>query len=280
MAYDFRYEHFDSVFDFENTVNKRAVNPVFEGRESSYTGTKDFCETKSYAEANELLMKGWNTKVQKMEKELKAFSRTVKAVRTRQKKSVAGHAHCVPNAIRGVPKSMISVERVACKKKERTAHLVFLNIGNCLTEAEDLMKAGMTVLKLAVLLDRAGVRSRIDMVPIATCRDKSCYGCTVKVKDYRQSLNLSKLAYPIAHVSFFRRHGFRYLETLPGEINSGMRAGHGASQSKGTEIMQAYLHDAVGVEDAIVIDYNDCRRVGFDSRKLAETMRINLEKAE
>lgn len=277
--YDFKYEHFESVYEFENTVNHRPVNPIFEGEESSFTGSEDFTGTANYGSANDMLLKGWNTQVERMEEELKSFSRTVKAVRTRQVKSVAGHAPCVPNAIRGVPKSMISVKRIDSKKNERTANLLFINVSNWATSSEDFMKAGMTVLKLAMLLDRAGVRSRVDVMPIATCRENSCYGCSVKVKDYRQTFNLSKLAYPIAHVSLFRRHGFRYLETIPGEMNRNMAIGHGQSKDKETAIMKAYLHDAVKADDAIVIDFNDCKSVDFDGRKLAERMGIKLEGA-
>ena len=277
MDYDFRYEHFDSVYDFERAINTRRTNPVFEDKESAFRKEEDFFGTEDYDEANRLLTKGWNTEIGKMKKELKSFSRTVKAVRVRHVKSVAGHAPCVPNAIRGVPKSMIAAKRDPAKKKERTAHLIFINDANYLTSSENLMKSGMTVLKLAAMLDKTGMRTRIDIAPIMAVCDKSCYGCTVKVKDYRQTFNLSKVAYPIGHVSFFRRHGFRYLETMPGEINKNMRSGHGSSRRKTCNIMQAYLRDAVKSEGAFVIDFGDCMNADFDCVKLATNIGLELK---
>lgn len=205
---DFRYEHFNTIYEFENALRTRAVNNAFAGKDESHKKDhSDWRGTATYDEAQGLLEKGWNVKVEQMKSELEKFSRNVDVQRRKQIKSVAGYAPCVPNAIRGVPKSMLSSKPVQKKENRRTVRIVMNNTATSDVSADELMKSGMAMLKLALLLEKSGVKTRIDIVPKMSFRSDTksvCYGCSVTVKDYRQQFNLSKISYPLAHVSFFQ----------------------------------------------------------------------------
>ncbi len=279
MAYDFKYEHFNSIYDFEKAVNGRSVNEYFTNYEKSHQKDTSWTKTESYDEAQNLLMNGWSTEIENIDRELRKFTSTIQVKRNKQIKSVAGHAPCVPNAIRGVPKSMIATKVVKKNEKKRAVHIILNNTASGGTQSDELMQSGMTVLKLAYVLDRMGVRTKIDVIPKMSIKDKSCYGCTVSIKDYRQPFNLSKIAYPLAHVSFFRRHGFRYFETMEGFSNSDMAATYGSSMMnwKGEKIADEYFKFAGFMKDDVVyIDLTDVRNADFDYVKLAENKGIAL----
>ena len=278
MEYDFKYEHFNSIYDFEKALQK-PVNEFFIGREESHQKDFDFTKTESYEEADGFLKNGWNAEIENIEHELKKFSNTITVKRSRQIKSVAGYAPCVPNAIRGVPKSMIATELVNRIEKRRFVHIIFNNTATGFTESDVLMKSGLTVLKLALVLDRMNVRTKIDISPKMSIKGNSCYGCTVSIKDYRQPFNISKIAYPLAHVSFFRRHGFRYFETLEGFSNSEMARAYGSSvvMHKDEQIVKDYFKFAGFVkDDTVYIDFEDVCHAYFDYKKLAELKGISL----
>ena len=78
---------------------------------------------------------------------------------------------------------------------------------NCGTDAKDIMNAGLTVLKIAYSLERKGFRVRIDVNPFLarSSREETC--ALVCVKDWRQPIDIKKVAFPIAHPAMFRRLG-------------------------------------------------------------------------
>lgn len=276
---DFRYEHFNSIYEFESALKERPINSDFADCICSKDkGNFDFFQTETYEESEELLEKGWNVKIDEMKKELENFSRKVEVQRTEYYKNVAGFAPCVPNSIRGVPKSMIASKKINSTKNDKTLHLIINNCGSSKVSGETLMKSGMSVLKLAILLEKAKVKTKIDIVPKAAYKGDSCYGCTVNIKDYKQPFNLSKIAYPLAHTSIFRRQGFRWLETQKGDLKKWTNS-YGFSLVKCTEEEKInYMEYAGFLKDGVIyIDLEDTMKADFDPYKLAELKNIALK---
>lgn len=278
---EFIYENFKNIYEFQKAMKTRPVNPVF-NNQASITSSKDFTQTKSYEEAEEFLMNGWNVKVEEMKQELDKFVKAVPVQKTKQFKNVVGFAPCIPNSIRGVPKSMIASKKIKSERNKRTMYIVLNNTASCNVEGEELMKAGMTCLKLALLLERARIKTRIDVAPcIAVIEEnpKRTLGCTVTVKDYRQPFNLSKMAFPIGHASFFRRFGFRYIEVQQGKISEAWASGYGVPIYKGsTSNKEEYLKKTGILKDgAVYIEFTDCKNSDFDPYKLAEMKGITLK---
>lgn len=270
---DFRFENFKTVYEFEKALSKRPINPSF-GRRASLsserTGDSDWYQTEDYSEADTFLKKGWNAKIDELRGELERFSRTVIVKRQRMIKSVIGFIPCIPNAIRGVPKTMYAFEKRDSKETKRILHLVMNNNSTAGTSGETLLKAGITLLKVAMILEKAMVRTKIDVVPFMSYEGSyKCYGCTVTIKEYRQPFNYSKMAYPIANPSWFRRHGFRWLETQSGEMEDWV-CGYGSSiHKRSKEQQEKYLKYAGLRDDGVVyIDLDDCIRANFDAERL------------
>ena len=218
---DCYFEHFNSIYDFENKISetKRAVNTKFVNNQSSMTkGDESFYGTSSYEEATELLEKGWNKNMASLKSNLKIFETAQKRLHAKTVISVAGYAPVVANAIRGVPKTMYASRKN--KKTLRTLHVVFNNTSSCQVTAEELASNGELILKLCMLLEINDIRTQIDVMPKCSFYNSNhdidnVALCTVKIKDYQQPFNLLKMAYPLSNPSFFRRQGFRFLETLP-----------------------------------------------------------------
>lgn len=276
--YDFKYEHFDSIYEFSKAL-ERPINACFIRNEASHSNDEEFTKTKSYAEADDFLKNGWDCGVREIERDIASnFSKAVQVMRNKSMKSVAGYAPCVPDAIRGIPKSMLSSRPAKVRKNRSSVHIIFNNTAPVKVESDELMSSGLTVMKLAISLDRASIRTRIDVVPKMSVKNQSCYGCTVTIKDYRQPFNVSKIAYPLAHPSFFRRHGFRYLETMDGLTCSEFVYGYGRSMimCKDEAIHDEYLKFAklIEHENSVYIDLLDVREANFDYINLAKNKGI------
>ena len=268
----YTFENFKNVYEFEETLRKRPVNPHFDiSNGSARTSGADWFQTKNYTEADELLDKGWNTKIDEVRGVLENFSSTVAVKHRKQIFDYVGFMPSVPRAIMGYPQAMINYTKRDELEKQRTKHIVFNNTANCGTDGDQLLKSGLTVLKLAMILDKANVRTKIDMIPFFARRGESYLGCSVTIKDYRQSFNYLKMAYPIANPSFFRRHGFRYLETQSGDSWSAWTGTYGSSignddTDRDTEGFREYA--GLKKDDVIYISYKDCENAGFDVEKL------------
>ena len=272
------YEHFKSVYEFDSVMGNRKTNPIFEPvlsshreEDSRWAGTKDF------PEAQDFMLNGWNAKIKQMREEMMKYSQKVIVQRQKMLKSVVGYIPCVPNAIKGVPKSMYFFEKKEREEKRNTIHLVFNSNASCDYSSERLLQCGLTVLKLAMILDKSKIRTRIDVVPFMSFDEREAVGCTIQIKDYRQSFNFSKMAYPIANPAFFRRHGFNYLEKTQG-ISESWKSGYGCSLAMCcSSLKEKYLKFAGLAENNVVyIDIHDCLSANYDPLKLALTKGIKI----
>ena len=274
---EFRFENFKSVYDFESALNSRSINPVFDIKTGSAdTDRSSWFQTRNYAEADEFMTKGWNAKIDEVRGALEKFSSTVAVKHRKQIFDYVGFMPSVARAIQGYPQSMINHTKRDSFEKQRTKHIVFDNTECAGVSGETLLKSGLTVLKLAMILDKSNVRTQIDVVPYtAHCCD-SYFGCTVTIKNYQQPFNYLKMAYPIANPSFFRRHGFRWLETQKGEKSQmqkwvGGYGGHLYGNSKTEEYLK---YAGMRKDNVVLITFADCKRADFDAEKLMANLGI------
>jgi hypothetical protein len=91
---------------------------------------------------------------------------------------------------------------------------------------EEFVKAGRNLLDLIVALEAQGCRVALDIMICATTT-KQKVACTIRVKDHRQPINPLKVSYLLIHPSFFRRQGFKWIETTPLITDSGFAYGYG-----------------------------------------------------
>lgn len=266
------FEQFDNLTAFANSL-KRETNGVFSGESlSSETGDKSFTGTKNWDEAMDLFENGWTDKVEEIRKDIVAFEKAKQNDVSYQKKrpatSVVGFAPHVPNAILGLPNSMIQTERTPMKAK--VVRIVYNMCVNCGWDEKDIMKAGLTVLKIAYSMEMKGYRVRVDANPfLANCRNEDTCAL-VCIKDWRQPIDLKKVAFPLAHPSMFRRLGFRWLETVPELSERSYTSGYGRSlEDDGDRLLR---EKGVLGENDYFVSVRMANKADYDPAKVAEAI--------
>ena len=206
------YERFNSIDEMMNILKARPVNKLFLDRQSSReTSNRSFYGTKNYTEAINLLANGWEEPVEKikagMRKEVKS---NVSTVKRRPVLGVSGFAPHIPNAILGLPNSMISTERTEQKVKALT--IIYSPCVNANWRASEILECGITMLNIINDIEKSGYRINLYIEAITVVENNKFFGSCVNVKNYREHLDLRKLAFPLAHASMLRRIGFDWLE--------------------------------------------------------------------
>lgn len=229
-------ETFDSLGKFLAAINSRENNDMMKYEHSSKKNDSSFSNCKSYEQAVEYATKGWEEKLS----EIKAqFINSVKTNangaidRRRTYNHVVGYAPNVPNAILGLPQSMICSHKEP--QKVKVVSLIYAPDANCGTSADTFIKAGIVILNIVNRLELNGVRVNLKIAAYdATSYNSGYAGCYITVKDYREPLDLKKIAFPIAHPAMLRRLGFKWIETFPnlkGDYTGGY--GHTVSGDNG-----------------------------------------------
>lgn len=219
-------ERFDSITDFVNVIGKRKPNTVFCSRSlSSESELEDFTLTKSYKESLGILMNGYKEGLDKLTTPSGTrVSHTSKVHKNLPTVGVVGYTPHIPNAITGVPQSMITSTPVEQKAKVVT---ILYDIGaNGGTNAKRFIAAGRKLLEVIMMLELNGYRVGLKVLT-SFCDGSQNAFCTVQIKRHSQPSNPLKIAYPLLHPSYFRRQGFKWLETCPEVTNKGFEYSYG-----------------------------------------------------
>ena len=214
MAKNIEIEKFATIDAFVKSLNTRELNPAFKNKgevSSKIKGNKDFYKTDTYEESEELLTGGYREGLSVIQSEKRvnnygSIKRNIPTV------DVVGFAPHVPNAIAGIPQSMVSVK--ARNQKSKIVNIIYNNSASCSVTTSQLAVAGRHVLDVVAILERQGYRVNVDILT-TTCTSTQVAMCFVRVKDALRIINPLKLAYILVHPSFFRRQGFRWIETCP-----------------------------------------------------------------
>lgn len=251
----FVIETFNGVNEFLNVIGKRSPNVVFKHASlSSEESDESFTMTKNYAESEQLMATGYKDGLNDLKK-----SKGVKITHTSNirknipQTGVVGYAPHVPNAIAGIPQSMIAQRKI--EQHAKVVTIVYDCGAHCSIEAEQFTQAGRHLLDVVMMLELKGYRVRID-IQEAFCTHKEKAICRITVKNHRQPINPLKISYLLIHPSFFRRQGFKWLETTPELTNNTFVAGYGRplyfqvnSDGASTDEIREYLKGRGLLED-------------------------------
>lgn len=274
-------EQFFGVAEFLKAINTRKPNKVFDGEKlSSETNGEDFTKTKTYSESAELMATGYKDGLEKLNSakgvKITASARVSKSV---PQVGIVGHAPHVPNAIAGIPQSMISVTQQT--QKSKVINILYDCTDSCNVSTEDFIKAGRNLLDLIIALEAQGCRVSLEIM-ICACVKKQKVACTIKVKDHRQPINPLKVSYLLIHPSFFRRQGFRWIETTPLITDSDFRYGYGCPlrrsiSNETTDGCRAFLtENGVLGKDTYFTNIHEAKRVS-KVEELAGNMKMNFK---
>lgn len=209
-------ETFNSVTEFINVISKRTPNKSFSsyGRKESETSPESFCGTKNWDEAQFLLKHGYKDGA----KDLLNCKTTVKVISPERKKQifedVTGFSPIVPNAIIGLPNSMLNKRDKI--KPSRVINIILDIAVSGTTDKEIFLKAGKNIYSFIKSIEATGTKVNLSVMESMYIKRVKRFSCLfVKIKDSKQAINPQLISYPIIHPSFFRRHVFRWIETSP-----------------------------------------------------------------
>jgi len=215
------YEQFDSYHEFLNVVEKRDKENPHGEYTLSYSGKRgSWVGVKSYEEARNLLINGWDAKVEYFKKEFESETKKLDEKKVvKQFTDVVGFMPIVPNAIIGLPNCMINMRTE--HKKTKVIKFLIDNTVSGSESSESLIKYYSKVLARIGVLEKNGYRCRIEILQTYTDErtSKIKAGFTVLVKSENQLFDIKRMAYPIAHTSMLRVFGFGWENSLPIDYN-------------------------------------------------------------
>lgn len=261
-------EHFNSIDEMLKIINSRPNNKGMEFEHASTENGKSFTGTSSYEEAVDLFRYGYKEILPQIKSGVSEnLKRTEVRQRRRIENSVVGYAPNVPNAILGLPNSMINVKSIP--QKVKAISLVVGITENAGTGTEEFIKSGIAALGVVNALELQGYRVNLKVAcKVSRMSDERVF-CTVTVKHYHDHLDLQKLCFPLAHPSMFRRFGFKWMETVPELTNTGWSCGYGQSYHNYQEFKELFLE-----KNEYFIDLKTTRDCNYDPEAIIKHLNI------
>lgn len=218
--YSLYREDFGSIYSLLNTINNRENNSFMRNEDSSQEhGNEEWSGTSSYEEAQSLLIHGYEDPIKSIKSNLaKNKKLTSKIYNSIPKPIVQNRVVGLPNALKGLPDSMITLEKL--HKKRKTISIIYATGGSCGVESDVLASAGAALVSAINLIELSGVQTELSIGFMPAKETKQVIFPTVKIKSYGERFNLQKICFPMIHPAMFRRIGFKYLETCPGMVEN------------------------------------------------------------
>lgn len=270
MAQKYICETFESIDKMLTAINSRENNKAMRGENDSQGSGSKFYGTRNYKEAETLIKNGWEEPMS----ELRGMMRTagiktnVTHTKTRPTTGIVGYAPCVPNAIMGLPNSMVMTERTPSKVKAVT--IVYNGCGAARTQVKEFLQSGVDMLKIINALELSGYRVRLVLEFMSARSGQEDAIARVVLKDWRQPVDLKKLTFPIANGSMLRRFGFKWLETA-NITERGFATAYGTSignKDSYDEILKDYRKAGILGENEYFINLQMCQEQGHETEKI------------
>lgn len=210
-------EIYDSTSEFAADLKsrRRRINNVDHG----YTDVREDCYSEgfqgvaNYDEAMELLQRGYMPLVDQVKASMKKLKLTKNNRSFRN--SVVGFAPIVPNALKGLPTSMVDNINDGTKNKVFDVYYdLAINSG---THASDLLIRGKALLEALMALELKGYCFNLYCAQSTTNSRllSNIDILAIKVKNSDTPLNLIRVAFPLVHPAFFRVFGFDWMDKSP-----------------------------------------------------------------
>lgn len=237
------YEEFNDIDELLKTLSTRPNNIIMRDSHSSEKKEDSFSKTKSYEEATDLLKNGYTDILEDVKSAVRRNNKFIYQYQDRQRKvknMPIGFIPNVPNALQNKPDAMINI--IHKPKKRKTINIIYAMSGSCSESADVFIKAGAALVSALNLIEISGIQTRLSVSFMASessygffdfysrktrDEDKQFIFPILRIKNYGERFNLTKICFPMAHPSMFRRIGFKYLETCPQLTDSNFANGYG-----------------------------------------------------
>ena len=204
---------FNSFSELENLISS---SPRVKGNEERTTSedTSDtffkFSGTSDYSQAAEFLRSGYNYGFEQLQKEMAGLAKNYKNVTT-IKNDVFGVIPNIGAYMTGHPQNMINIKTEKRAVKTKVINMIINTTVPARYTQEEIIALGAATLLHLVRLERNGFKVNLYVANKIEWRSNQLL-CFMKVKNSSEQLNLLKVAYPIVHPSFIRRHMFAVYE--------------------------------------------------------------------
>ena len=237
-GFDFKIQTFDSIHDLTDYLSKATPSAIFRhGDCSSQMQTSDYgwYGTKNYQEAQDLLTGGWLPEAAVLAKKIPVSSVMGQTIKKTANYSVVGFQASVPRYLQGLPTNMINYRNTPQKQK-----IVVLN--RCITfnaswSSAKIEAEGIKALQVIQALEGNGFRVKLNIIAINGIKGRNGWNksnsdvavAKICVKKPEEPLNLSKIAFPLAHPAMLRRISFKWLESFHEVTNDIFEATYGTA---------------------------------------------------
>lgn len=260
-------EHFTSIHQMLSIIENRPNNKVMSYKHSSSEKDKEFTGTDNYTEAKDLFQNGYTDILDQIKSGIAKSSVSQTVSRRRVNTGVVGYAPHVPNAILGLPNSMIYTQSEP--QKIKAVSIVYDITENCGTKTEEFIKSGIAVLNVINRLELQGIRVNLKIAFYYASADNERAFGTVSVKDYREHMDIQKLCFPVAHPSMFRRFGFRWIETVPDMQSNDWNHGYGRHADADDPYLKKELK-----ENEFFINLSYTKKFGYDADEIIKNLKL------
>lgn len=262
-------EQFDSISKLIKALSERENCPIMAtARDSESTDDNSWSGTDSYEEAVEFATKGYTKPLDALKRGTIEAERKANAPRRcKVVNDIVGYVPNVPAAVIGLPQSMVRSDNEP--KKSKVVSIIYAPTMNCDTSAREIEKAGVAVLSIINNLEKNGYRVSLEVLFKFSGEGYEKTVATVKVKDWRQPIDLKKVAFPLCNAAMQRRIGFRWLETCDRITDRGWRRGYGRSFTNYSEAKGVLESANLISEKEFFVNVEICKRNGFDPNKIA-----------
>lgn len=230
----FEAQEFESLNEFakycegEITKEYQVFGSKHDDMPSHGTTARDveFRGSASYEEAMTLMKSGYKEGLENLKKTKTKLTERATQLRPQIKLDVVGFAPCVPNAIIGLPKSMIKRERVM--QKSPIIDICYDASLSCLDDKSILFEGGKNVLAAVKELEAQGLRVNLKIIIGTYVKKEALKICKVVIKKASQALNPLLISYPMTHPSFLRRNMIAWFEVSPLTTKGFAQNGYGS----------------------------------------------------
>ena len=210
----FKHREFESINELYRYICDTPLNePSRFANLSSTMPDRLFTGTNNYEEAIEKLMHGDDDIAKRLVEKANTECKIAPSQKSMTVYDVVGYQASVPRYLQGVPNSMINKRMVAQKQKVITITKSVGYIASYTTN--EMIEESIKTLKLIKQIEQKGIRCNLYVCSYVRGDARDAYGFRVKVKNANERLNMSKLAFTMAHPSMLRRIAFRYREVMP-----------------------------------------------------------------
>ena len=253
-----------SVGEFVADINSLSNNKFYEDRKSSQRTEKPggtWYATEDYPRATYLLTHGWDEAAEKMSKKVKMTVAAGQNVRSSKPAyGVVGSQASVPRYLQGIPTNMVSRQITYTKQKVVTITKgISYHSG---WKSSQIIEECVKALQIIQSMENAGQRVRLNvMIAVSDYSKKHHHICKVCVKQPDERMNISKMAFALAHPSMLRRFFLKWIEVDPfAEHDMGDGYGYPASlpiKERGMAENEYYIPEKIEDMDKLIEQFQN-----------------------